>query len=827
MKYIQYLVACSTLCTGAHGAAFAPPEGVTISLAHEGDLRGYTLTTAAPLRDNQPPDKRVTVSETAGHASIRTGNLLFDGLYAMAASEALADSVSQISDGSYGRGVPIRIEGFQTGEYWKYIWTRDLSYSVYLALGSFDPARAVNSLLFKTSALKTGGNPQIIQDTGSGGSYPVSADRVCWALGACQVLNYLGPKEREHYLKTIYPILRDTIEQDRALTYDPQDGLYRGEQSFLDWREQTYPAWTKDDVLPIAVSKTVSVNALNYHILRCTMRFAASLGQKEDAGRYGKWAADLRDAINTHFYDANVGLYSTCLFSGGEGNPVQVARYDLLGEALAILTGVATPRQAASVIAHYPVGPYGPPVVWPQEKDQPIYHNQAVWPFATAFWIKAARQAGNPAAVDAGVASMANLAARNLSNMENADFVTGGTMVRGAARNGPVVDSRRQLWSVAGYLSMVQDIVFGLDADANGLRFHPFITAAMRNGLFAGATTLEMRGFNYQGTVNDIRIHLPPVDSFKQGVCRIGQAEVNGQPAGDGFTMPAKASNQWDIYLEAPSEAAPQLIRTVDPTDAIFAPAAPQWNGITLQNGRLVLSYRGDADAAFNIYRDGRLCAGNLRQTIWTDPLSDDYQSTVHTYAVAAVDPATGNVSHLTPGRTYRTPDQQQVITVGSMRSRGGNIVNGHHFENWGNAGDEIFASCAPLKLAGRYLIRVEFANGAGPVNTGITCAVKRLDVIDSKNRTVATGYLVMPQSGDWYHWELSSPVSAVLNAGESYSVRIDEDSRCINMSYLQNNARYTGGNGGGAAPYNYVNISAIRFLYVGDINSGSHLAGK
>ena len=52
---------------------------------------------------------------------------------------------------AYGNGVPIQIEAFQTGEFWTYVWTRDLSYSVYLALGGFDPPRAVNSLLFKTS----------------------------------------------------------------------------------------------------------------------------------------------------------------------------------------------------------------------------------------------------------------------------------------------------------------------------------------------------------------------------------------------------------------------------------------------------------------------------------------------------------------------------------------------------------------------------------------------------------------------------------------------------------------------------------------------------
>ena len=55
----------------------------------------------------------------------------------------------------------------------------------------------------------------------------------------------------------------------------------------------------------------------------------------------------------------------------------------------------------------------------------PIYHNQAIWPFVTAYWTKAACQANNPEAVNLGVRSLERLAAFNLSNMENCDFVTG------------------------------------------------------------------------------------------------------------------------------------------------------------------------------------------------------------------------------------------------------------------------------------------------------------------------------------------------------------------------------------------------------------------
>ena len=126
----------------------------TITATNTGDLRSYELSTNAELRKNQPPDKRITFSETPDHARIRTGNLIFDGLYALAVSEALQNSVSQIKDKGYGHGEPIPLEAFQTGEHWTYVWTRDLAYSTHLALAGFDPDRAVRSLLFKSSSLK-------------------------------------------------------------------------------------------------------------------------------------------------------------------------------------------------------------------------------------------------------------------------------------------------------------------------------------------------------------------------------------------------------------------------------------------------------------------------------------------------------------------------------------------------------------------------------------------------------------------------------------------------------------------------------------------------
>lgn len=792
-------------------------------------MRAYVLTSNAELRDNRPPDKKISFSEARHHPTIRTGNIMFDGLYAMAVHEALLNSVSQIRDWAYGGNSPISLEVFQTGEAWTYVWTRDLAYSVYLALAGFDPQRAETSLLFKTSVLKPavdgGFTNQIIQDTGSGGSYPISSDRVVWALGADATLNYLPDGERGKFLREIYPILHDTIEQDRRLIFDPSDGLYRGEQSFLDWREQTYPAWTKDNVSVIGMSKALSVNAADYFLLKTAARYAALLGLTAAESRYQGWAETLKRAINREFFDRRTGLYSTYLLSDGI-HEIRVQRYDCLGEALAILCGVADHDRAESILKNYPVGPYGPPVVWPEDRDVPIYHNHAIWPFVTAFWTKAAQQADNWRAVNLGVETLEREAAFNLSNMENYDFVTGRAEIKGEALNGPVVNSRRQLWSVAGYLAMVQDVVFGLETSWDGVRFRPYVTAQMRNEIFGDTGQIELRDFNYRGARITVRVYLPAASASQDGVCAIDQIKLNGKAVGRSFVPRSllAGTNVWDVYLRAPklTGRTPSL-RVVNVRDdrQVFGPPAPVWNvgqggGITATDGKLVLHFRDDAtNILFNIYRNGKLRAAGVREASWVDNASGDYLSKAYYYSVEAVDPLTGNVSHLTPSRGGMTGVSPIVISANEMKNQGGNLVDGQHFENWGRPKDTLATENFSVKQDGRYAIRVEFSNGSGPVNTGITCGVKKLEVVDAHGgRVVASGHLIMPQSGDWKRWDISNPIIAALSAGD-YLIRISEDAVSRNMSYLKNNERYTAWPGGGDSDYNFVNIMAVQLNWL------------
>ncbi len=413
-----------------------------------------------------------------------TASVLFNGLYAMAQDDLRQDSVSAIRDGAFDHGSPIPCHCFETGLKWPYVWTRDLSYSIDLGLWRFDATRARNGLEFKLSDVRMPTAAQglyVMQDTGSGGSWPISTDRVVWFLGARHLL------DDKKFAGKVWQALQDTLAQDRQYAFDAAFGLYRGETSFMDWREQSYPAWTTDNVRFIAQSYALSTNVLHYQALQLAATLAGTRHKATAANNYRTHAAALKQAINAHFWRADRGMYMS--YVGGDGTPVD--SYDLLGIALAVSSGVADGERARQTLANYPTWPAGSPVMWPERTDQPIYHNRAIWPFVSAYALRAARTVNDPARIAHEIESVMRGAALYGSNMENYELLTQGQHVDAGKLSGPVVNSPRQLWSVAAYLNVVAEGVFGLEQDG---RVQPKLPTALVPMLFGtrDAITLDL-----------------------------------------------------------------------------------------------------------------------------------------------------------------------------------------------------------------------------------------------------------------------------------------------------------------------------------------------
>ena len=793
-------------------------------------LRRYVQSSTMLLRD--PGPQHVDYAEEDGLPRVRSGNLAFDALFALAGREMRQNSVSQINDGNYNGGNAIDCACFATGEKWAYVWTRDLSYAADLGLAMLDPQRVRNSLEFKVSGWRPGAMAapqvpgsadglQIVQDTGSGGSWPVSTDRLTWALAAEETLRTLPPSERAPFAARALKALSNTIEIDRVAAFDPATGLYTGEESFLDWRDQTYAAWIPGDLASMASSKALSTNVVYYQALNLAAKLAREHQDAGKAQRYARWAAELKRAINERLWLKDAGMYSS--LTAGHLDDAPLHKFDWLGQALAIVSGVADERQARSILAHYPHGPLGAPMIWPQQIGAPVYHNRSTWPFVTAYGLRAASVGKNAAVADAAYASLMRGAAVNLSNMENLEWLSGQPLLLdedNPGLSGPVINSRRQLWSVGGYLGMVIGNVFGVETLDDGIALKPFVTAKLRRETFAGTNEIALHDLRLHGKRIDVRLQLPAA-SAQDGYHVVERIVVNGKPAKDTIPLAQLAdSNRIEIVL-GKLVAGQQDIRRVnanpyEEASAVFGPREPTIDGLSrAPAGPVTLQIGANGNAAnvsYRVYRDGKLVADQLAAGPWVDRAA----RATSCYAVEALFTDSGNVSHHSQPRCV---DAGIEIPVTDARVRSNLAPTAPdarftqaHLKDWGKPDDRFAVEGIQVAQPGDYRIQVRYHNGANQVNLGISGGVKWLALKDGTGRVVAQGVIQLPHAPLFKENTpsvYSTPLAARVKAG-SYRLEMTD---FYNMSYLESNRSFTGA--GGAEPSNRFDVHGVRLLRV------------
>jgi Glycogen debranching enzyme len=175
-----------------------------------------------------------------------------------------------------------------------------------------------------------------------------------------------------------------------------------GESSFIDWREQSYPRWMQP--ADIYQSECIGTNAVHYQALNVFSHIAKLLGQAEVCQQYEQKALALKEAINKNLWMVDKGYYAQYLY--GRNNYIKSPKSESLGEALAVLFDIASPEQAKQVTENNPVVPFGAPIFYPQIADMPPYHNNAVWPFVSSYWMHASAKGGNEAGVMQAIGSI-------------------------------------------------------------------------------------------------------------------------------------------------------------------------------------------------------------------------------------------------------------------------------------------------------------------------------------------------------------------------------------------------------------------------------------
>jgi hypothetical protein len=767
-------------------------------------LLGSQLMSAVPHR------------ESAKYPQLHSGHDTLDELFTMTLKEVRENSVSHIRDGAFQNGQNLPCFCFETGELWHYVWTRDSAYAVDLGLGWLDPERSRETLLFKVSAAREnsrfGAGPEIVQDTGSGGSWPISSDRVVWGLGAERLLPLLKDAVRDDFFAQAYEALKNTVETDRLVVFDPEHGLYRGEQSFLDWREQSYPSWTRDDVKAIAGSFALSTNVLHLSALRQASGYARQHGDHAHAERHARWAEELALRIREFFWLPERGLFSSMSSATHPAFPLE--KFDLLGQSLAVLAGLMTPAEGQRLFSLYPLHEAGPPVLYPQLPATAIYHNRAVWPFVTAYAIKAAAWSGHAPFVTTAMQSLWDGAVRHGSHMENMEFLSGRTHVEDGPYSGPVVNSRRQLWSVAAFVSVILDGMFGITAAEDALHLEPRFTHGIARR-WVPRGHVELSDLEWRGKRLHLVMHWPDLAGLEDGFLKVERILLNGQAIkGNRLNFADLAADNrirldlvpgaevTDMALNQPNVGPGPVLSNAD-YKKIFAPMEPRLHWV--KEGTLRIERREMNPTRWDIYRNGQLLVSGLTADTWDVPAPGCYTA-IQKYE------GNGLSSHPSPELCGQVWSMEFSRANGQLTSPdGASTAQDHgrpHFNDWGLPHQVLEVASFQVPQDGAYQLDLAFGNAFGPINTGMTAAVKWLEVMDQAGFVIQSEALIMPHQVNWDTWNFSSAATLHLKADSIYRLRLS-DAR--NMSYLKHFELYTAGPGGADGPVNRVNISGVR----------------
>lgn len=628
----------------------------------------------------------------------------------------------------------------RTGKEWGGVWTRDVSYSILLSMAYLQPEASKISLMKKV-------NPQgvIIQDTGSGGAWPVSSDRMIWAVAAYELYKVTGDRK---WLEYIYPIIKKSVDDD-ALTVASANGLVKGETSFIDWREQSYPRWMQ--TADIYQSEALGTSIVHAQALQVLADIADELGKGKEADDYAARAEAIRKAVNDHLWLDDKGYYA--MYTYGRTAPILNPRAETLGESLAILYNVASPERARSITENNPTTPFGAAIFFPQIADIPPYHNNSLWPWVGAYWAMANAKAQNEAGTLEAIGAVFRPAALFATNKENFVLDNGDIATQ--------LNSSNMLWCLAGNIAITHKILFGIRFEKNGLAFEPFVPKAL-------AAERTLTGFKYRRATLDITV--------KGYGSQIKSFTLNGKEHKPFIPADIKGNNKIVITM-ADNDIAPLKVNR---TKNVKAPLTP----ITWFEGNTLCWNPIEYIGKYIVLRNGKPVA-ETRTTTFEAAEPGEYQ-------VIGVS-GDGVQSFASEPRSNRNrivaemPGEVADAVSSEISYNPETRISGYH----GAGFREIDRSSAPLNIPvnipadGTYALSLRYANGNGPVNTQNKCAIRTISV-DGKR----AGIVVMPHRGvrNWDDWGYSNILTLPLSAGR-HTITIDFRPENNNMNINTNHA--------------------------------------
>jgi hypothetical protein len=615
----------------------------------------------------------------------------------------------------------------RTGLEWGGVWTRDVSYSTILSMAYMQPQAAMTSLLCKINS-----KGEIVQDTGTGGAWPCSTDRMIWVGAAWEIYKVTGSRE---WLEKVYPVAKKSLEVDMRTIYDEQTGLAKGESSFIDWRKNSYPLWMES--ADIYDSKCLGTNMVHYIALSSAAQMGRILGDPSAAEVFDAKALAVKEAVNEHLWMDDKGYYAQ--FIAGRNDDILYTKSETLGQSLAILYGVAEGERASRLSQSMPVVEFGAPVFWPWVPDQPPYHNRAVWPFVQSYWIQASAKTGNEAGVLHGIAAVWRACMMYATNKEN--YVANDGNWKGTQ-----VNSSNMLWSLSGSLSITFRTLMGIQYNSpEALTFAPVVPQSLK-------ADREIKNFKYRDASLDITVkgYGDVIRSFAI------DGEVKDQPV---FGADLTGHHTIEIILA-------DSFRNQMTTNMVGDVRTPLVPFVRFRGGNNGLRwYMIEGAQRYDVYAGGKKV---LETTVNKCKLEDDWSGDLQVVAVAA--DGTPSFPSEPLNRNEKVAKEFEPVML------------------LGQSGKD-FTIEMTVPHDGVWNLSWNYANGRGSLYSDLTCGIRMLYVDGQKhsinifpNRKDAGGAPGAYATDGWDLWGWTSPEKIALKAGK-HKLVLKCESDADNMS--------------------------------------------
>jgi MYXO-CTERM domain-containing protein len=386
------------------------------------------------------------------------------------------------------------------------IWTRDSSINVMSAASLLEPKVARDTLWADCDRQKSDNELILYQQDGQ------FWDRIIWISAAW---HHFEVTNDAAFLTDAYQTAENSLTAAENAYRNATYGLFKG-PSHINDGIAGYPSPPANDPevdsasfdnSGVVAMMALSTNVIYYAAYQDAAAMADALGRPSpEATALRAKAVALKTAINSRFWLPSAGRYG--YFIGGTGaltgqlDPSQEA----LGLSLALLYGIPSADQAASIVSNVAIAPRGITDIYPSfpryDNTHPGRHNMSVWPYIQGVWAYAMAAVGNEPQFRAETERMAYLvtspvAASNQQFYEIYNFQTG--LFDGGWQTGSSWGSaHNQTWSATGFLRAIYEGLFGMRFTPSALEFAPVLPV--------GWGDASLQGVNYRSMTLNIQL---------------------------------------------------------------------------------------------------------------------------------------------------------------------------------------------------------------------------------------------------------------------------------------------------------------------------------